>query len=47
VAKITHQFNAQNYLSLRYGYNDNSQTYGASPQAPPENWGLSTNKFHS
>jgi hypothetical protein len=47
VAKVNHQLNASNYLSVRYGYNDNSQPYGASPQSPPENWGDSTNKFHS
>ena len=47
VAKLTHQVTPDNYLSVRYGYNDNSQPYGASAQAPPENWGDSTNKFHS
>jgi hypothetical protein len=47
VGKITHQVNADNYLSVRYGYNDNSQPYGASPKAPPESWGDSKNKFHS
>jgi len=47
VAKLTHQLTPNNYLSVRYGYNDNSQAYGASPQAPPENWGESKNKFHS
>ncbi len=47
VAKLTHQFNSQNYLSVRYGYNDNSQPYGASPNTPPESWGLSKNTFHS
>ena len=47
VGKITHQVNPTNYLSLRYGFNDNTQPYGASPQAPPENWGISKNKFHS
>jgi hypothetical protein len=47
VGKITHQASANNYLSVRYGYNNNSQPYGASPQAPPENWGDSLNKFHS
>jgi TonB dependent receptor-like, beta-barrel len=47
VGKITHSINAANYLSVRYGYNDNSQTYGASPNAPPENWGTSKNTFHS
>jgi hypothetical protein len=47
VGKLTHQLNSSNYLSVRYGYNDNNQPYGASPQAPPENWGDSKNKFHS
>ena len=31
-AKITHQLNTNNYLSVRYGYNNNSQPYGAGPQ---------------
>ena len=31
-AKLTHQINPNNYLSVRYGYNNNSQPYGASPQ---------------
>jgi hypothetical protein len=47
VGKITHQLSPDNFLAVRYGYNDNSQPYGASAQAPPENWGDSTNKFHS
>ncbi len=47
VGKLTHQLNSDNYLSLRYGFNNNSQPYGASPSSPPENWGLSKNKFHS
>jgi outer membrane receptor protein involved in Fe transport len=47
VGKLTHQLSAQNYLSLRYGYNKNSQVYGASPNSPPENWGDSENSFHS
>ena len=47
VGKITHQLSPNNYLSVRYGFNNNSQPYGASPQTPPENWGDSKNKFHS
>jgi carboxypeptidase family protein/TonB-dependent receptor-like protein len=47
VAKLTHQLTPDHYLSLRYGFNNNSQPYGASPLAPPENWGLSKNTFHS
>jgi hypothetical protein len=47
VGKITHQLSPDNFLGVRYGYNDNNQPYGASAQAPPENWGDSKNKFHS
>jgi hypothetical protein len=47
VGKLTHQLNSDNYLSVRYGFNNNSQPYGASPSSPPENWGLSQNTFHS
>lgn len=47
VGKLTHQVNNNNYLSVRYGWNKQSQVYGASPQAPPENWGDSTNQYHS
>ena len=47
VAKINHQLNSNNYLSVRYGYNKNEQPYGAGPSTPPEGWGISTNKFHS
>ncbi len=47
MAKVTHQVNPQNLLSVRYGYNTNDQPYGASPLSPPENWGVSKNKFHS
>ena len=47
VAKLTHQLSPDHYLSVRYGFNNNSQPYGASPQSPPESWGLSKNTFHS
>ena len=47
VAKITHQLSTNNYLSVRYGFNHNSQPYCASPQSPPEHWGTSKNTFHS
>ncbi|MEO6402534.1 MAG: TonB-dependent receptor, partial [Vicinamibacteria bacterium] len=47
VAKINHQINGNNFLSVRYGYDKNEQPYGAGPQTPPEGWGISTNKFHS
>jgi carboxypeptidase family protein/TonB-dependent receptor-like protein len=47
VAKVTHQLDPSHFLSVRYGFNDNSNAYGAGPQAPPEAWGTSTNTFHS
>jgi hypothetical protein len=47
VAKVTHQISPSQFLSVRYGFNDNSSVYGASPQSPPESWGTSTNTFHS
>jgi TonB-dependent receptor-like protein len=47
IGKITHQLSPNNYLSVRYGYNNNSQPYGASPQTPLETWGTSANTFHS
>jgi Carboxypeptidase regulatory-like domain/TonB dependent receptor len=47
VGKLTHQFNASHYMSVRYGYNDNSQPYGAGSRSAPESWGDNQNKFHS
>ena len=35
------------YLSVRYGRNTNSQPYGVSAQSPPNNWGDSNNTFNS
>jgi Carboxypeptidase regulatory-like domain/TonB dependent receptor len=45
--KETTNLNAQQYLSVRYGYNQNSQPYGTTPNSPPSAWGVSTNKFNS
>jgi Carboxypeptidase regulatory-like domain/TonB dependent receptor-like, beta-barrel len=45
--KVTSNLNAQQYLSVRYGYNDNSQPYGAGPKTTFDNWGDSENKFNS
>ena len=45
--KVTTNLNAAQYLSVRYGRNTNSQPYGAGPQAPVNNWGVSENKFNS
>ena len=47
VGKLTHQLSTEHYLSVRYGFNNNTQPYGASPLSPPENWATSKNTFHS
>jgi outer membrane receptor protein involved in Fe transport len=46
-AKMSANLNAEQYLSVRYGRNTNSQVYGVSSRSTPENWGDSTNKFNS
>ena len=46
-AKATVNINPNQYLSVRYGRNQNSQPYGVSPQAPPNNWADSRNHFNS
>src|SRR5581483_6138639 len=46
-AKVTANLNASQYLSVRYGRNNNSQPYGAGPQNTFDNWGDSTNKLNS
>jgi len=45
--KETTNIGAAQYLSVRYGYNQNSQPYGVSSTSPVNNWGQSTNKFNS
>ncbi|HET9831914.1 MAG TPA: TonB-dependent receptor, partial [Vicinamibacterales bacterium] len=45
--KETTNINAAQYLSVRYGYNQNSQPYGVSSTTTQDNWGTSTNKFNS
>jgi hypothetical protein len=45
--KVTANLNAAQYLSVRYGYNNNSQPYGAGSLNTFDNWGDSTNKFNS
>jgi hypothetical protein len=47
VGKLTHQVNPSNFLSVRYGYNNNDQPYGADSNTPPEGWGDNKNTFHS
>src|SRR5205807_5472557 len=38
---------ATQYLSVRYGRNDNTSPYGASPINTVDNWGDSTNRLNS
>jgi hypothetical protein len=45
--KVTMNLNPKHFLSLRYGRNQNSQPYGASPNSPPNSWGDSKNTFNS
>jgi hypothetical protein len=45
--KVTANLAAAQYLSVRYGRNNNSQPYGASPSNTPDNWGDSSNKLNS
>jgi carboxypeptidase family protein/TonB-dependent receptor-like protein len=45
--KVTTNLNAAQYLSVRYGRNNNSQPYNAARNSTFENWGDSTNKLNS
>jgi len=45
--KMTVNLSAAQYLSVRYGRNNNSQPYGAAPNSTFDNWGDSTNKLNS
>jgi hypothetical protein len=45
--KVTSQVNTQQYLSVRYGRNTNSQPYGANSSTAPNGWGDSVNTFNS
>src|SRR5262245_2780697 len=46
-AKTTVNMTANQYLSVRYGRNTNSQPYGAARNSTFDNWGDSFNKFNS
>jgi outer membrane receptor protein involved in Fe transport len=46
-AKVTANVNAAQYLSVRYGFNNNSAPYGAARNSTFDNWGDSLNKFNS
>ena len=45
--KATANLTPRQYLTVRYGRNDNSQPYGATPLSTPDNWGDSKNRFNS
>jgi outer membrane receptor protein involved in Fe transport len=45
--KATANVTPRQYLTVRYGRNQNSQPYGATPLSTPDNWGDSANKFNS
>src|SRR3954466_7712949 len=45
--KATANLTPRQYLTVRYGRNNNEQPYGATPLATPDNWGDSKNKFNS
>jgi len=45
--KVTATINPEQFLTIRYGRNNNSQIYGASPTSTPDNWGQSKNVFNS
>ena len=45
--KGTANLTANNFLSVRYGRNQNSQPYGAANNRAPSAWGQSENKFNS
>jgi hypothetical protein len=45
--KVTANLDSANYISVRYGRNDNSQPYDAASNRAPSAWGDSTNEFNS
>jgi hypothetical protein len=46
-AKVTWDISAKQYLQVRYGYQKNTDKYGASPLAAPDSLGTVTNKYSS
>ncbi len=45
--KVSANLNSNQYLSVRYGRNTNSQVYNAENRRVESNWGDSTNEFNS
>jgi hypothetical protein len=46
-AKVTANLNARQFLQVRFGYQKNTDKYGASPLATPDSLGTITNKYYS
>jgi len=46
-AKSTYDISAKQYLQVRYGYQKNTDKYGASPLAGPDSLGTVTNEYSS
>ena len=45
--KVTANLSPNQFLSVRYGRDTNSQPYNAAPNSTFDNWGDSTNKYNS
>lgn len=46
-AKVTFDISPKQYLQVRYGFQENSDKYGASPLAAPDSLGTITNEYSS
>ncbi|MCU1347625.1 MAG: hypothetical protein JWO56_655, partial [Acidobacteria bacterium] len=46
-AKVSGDLTPKQYLQVRYGYQKNSDKYGASPLSAPTSLGTTTNKYYS
>ncbi|HEX5717425.1 MAG TPA: TonB-dependent receptor [Thermoanaerobaculia bacterium] len=46
-AKVTFDISPQQYLQVRYGFQENSDKYGAGPPAAPDSLGTITNEYSS
>ncbi len=46
-AKLTANLSPKQFLQVRFGYQKNTDTYGANPLATPDNLGTLTNEYYS
>ena len=46
-AKVTDNLSPKQFLQVRYGYQKNTDKYGASPLSAPDSLGTVTNKYSS